>query len=183
MRVDHHACQRAATTALTGLILQFVLATTLLVFGLFSNSTALIFASLFLCVGVLVWLGLIILFYQEKMQLLEALEESELVGVDQSTIFESAGDEIRPAASRLKLIHRWVMPLFSLGSATALIVIGSLLLRFLGRLDHPEDLAQTFIQHTSYVGWALAVSLSFALTSFIYSRFISGMSRIPVWTN
>ena len=81
MRVDHHACQRAATTALTGLILQFALATTLLVFGLFSESTAMIFASLFLWVGVIVWLGLIILFYQEKMQLLEALEELFLGGL------------------------------------------------------------------------------------------------------
>ena len=183
MRVDHHACQRAATTALTGLILQFAIATTLLVFGLFSNSTAIVFASLFVWIGVLVWLGLLILFYQEKMQLLEALEESELVGNDQSSIFESAGDVVRPAASRLKLIHRWVMPGFSLSIAASLILISFLLLRFLDRLNHQEDLLQTFIQHTSFIGWALAVSLAFALTSFIYSRFIAGMAKIPVWAN
>ena len=80
MRVDHHACQRATTTALTGFILQIAVSTTLLVFGLVANSTAFVFASLFGLVGTVVWLGLIILFYQQKMQLLEELEESELSG-------------------------------------------------------------------------------------------------------
>ena len=183
MRVDHHACQRAATTALTGLILQFAIATTLLVFGLFSGSTAFVFASLFLLVGVLVWLGLIVLFYQEKMQLLEALEETELVGEEHTSMFDTAGDSVRPAAARLKLIHRWVMPIFSLAIATALIVIGILLLRFLNQLDHQDDSLRTFVKHTSYIGWALTVSMGFVLTSFIYSRFISGMSKVTTCTN
>jgi regulator of protease activity HflC (stomatin/prohibitin superfamily) len=183
MRVDHQACQRAATTALTGLILQLLIATTLLVFGLFSDSTAFVFASLFAWVGILIWLGLIILFYQEKMKLLEELEESELVGDEHATMFESSGDEIRPAASRLKLIHRWVMPAFSLFTACSLIIVSSLVLRHMGRLHHQDDSLQTFLQHTKYIGWALAVSMAFALTSFIYSRFIAGMSRISVWTN
>ncbi len=183
MRVDHQACQRAATTALTGLIIQIAIATTLLVFGLLSSSTTFVFASLFVWVGVLVWLGLIILFYQEKMQLLEELEESELVGDEHASMFESSGDEIRPAASRLKLIHRWVMPGFSLFTACSLIIVSVLLLRYLGRMNHQDDVLQTFLQHTQHIGWALAVSMAFALTSFIYSRFIAGMAKISVWAN
>ena len=183
MRVDHHACQRAATTALTGLIIQFAFATTLLVFGLFSGSTAFVFASFFVWTGVLVWLGLIILFYQEKMQLLEALEETELVGEEHTSMFETSGDTVRPAASRLKLIHRWVMPIFSLVIVATLILIGIALLRYLNRLDHQEDALRTFVTHTSYIGWALAVSLVFVLISFIFSRFISGMSKVPAWAN
>ena len=132
---------------------------------------------------VIVWLALIILFYQEKMQLLEALEETELVGEEHTSMFDTAGDAVRPAANRLKLIHRWVMPLFSLTIATFLILIGITLLRFLNRLDHQDDVLQTFVSHTSYIGWALAVSMAFVLTSFIYSRFISGMSKVPAWTN
>ena len=117
MRVDHHAFQRAATTSLTGLILQFAVATILLVFGLITDSTPFIFASMFVWVGVLVWFGLIILFYQEKMKALESLEESELVGDEQSSIFATGGDEVRPASSRLKLIHKWVMPALSVSTA------------------------------------------------------------------
>ena len=183
MRVDHHACQRAATTALTGLILQFAIASTLLIFGLLSGSTAFVFSSFFVWIGVLVWLGLIVLFYQQKMQLLEELEESELVGSDQSSMFESAGEAIRPAASRLKLIHRWVMPVFSLFTTALLITTAVFILRYLGNLQNPDDLAQTAIYTTSYIGWALAVALGFALVSFIYSRFISGMAKIPAWNN
>jgi len=183
MRVDHHACQRAATTALTGLILQSAIATTLLVFGLFAGSTAFVFASLYAGIGIFVWLGLIILFYQEKMQLLEELEESELVGDENASMFEGAGDEIRPAASRLKLIHKWVMPGFSLLVASGLILIAILFLRYLNRLEHQDDALRTFISTTSYVGWALAVAMAFSLTSFIYSRFISGMAKVSAWTN
>ena len=183
MRVDHHAFQRAATTSLTGLILQFAVATILLVFGLVSGSTAFIFGSMFVWIGVLVWLGLIILFFQEKMRTLETLEESELVGDEQSSIFETSGDEVRPAASRLKLLHKWVMPGLSLATVTLLILISLLLLKFLSRLNHQDDLLQTFIRNTQYIGWALAVTMAFALTTFIYSRFIAGMAKVPAWSN
>ena len=183
MRVDHHAFQRAATTSLTGLILQFAVATILLVFGLVSGSTAFIFGSMFVWIGVLVWLGLIILFFQEKMRTLETLEESELVGDEQSSIFETSGDEVRPAASRLKLLHKWVMPGLSLATVTLLILISLLLLKFLSRLNHQDDLLQTFIRNTEYIGWALAVTMAFALTTFIYSRFIAGMAKVPAWSN
>jgi regulator of protease activity HflC (stomatin/prohibitin superfamily) len=57
------------------------------------------------------------------------------------------------------------------------------LLRFLGRLDHPDDLLQTVLMQTDHIGWALAVSMGFALTSFIYSRFVAGMADVPSWTN
>ena len=183
MRVDHHAFQRAATTSLTGLILQFAVATILLVFGLITDSTAFIFASMFVWVGVLVWFGLIILFYQEKMKALESLEESELVGDEQSSIFATGGDEVRPASSRLKLIHKWVMPTLSVSTALFLILIGLYLIRFLNRLNHQDDLAQTFIQLTPHIGWALATTMAFSLTCFIYSRFIAGMAKVQAWSN
>jgi len=183
MRVDHHACQRATTTALTGFILQIAVSTTLLVFGLVAQSTVFVFASLYGWVGTAVWLGLIILFYQQKMQLLEELEESELGSTEHSSIFDSASDVLRPATKRLKQLHNWVMPCVSLLISIGLISVAFILLRFLGRLDHPDDLVQTSILQTSYIGWALAVSMGFALTSFIYSRFVAGMADVPAWTN
>lgn len=183
MRVDHHACQRATTTSLTGLILQIVLATTLLVFGLAFDSTAFIFGSLFVWIGSAVWIGLIILFYQQKLQLLEQLEESELLGNDLTTMFDASGDEVRPAAARLKFIHKWVMPVSSLAISGALIFAAYRILVFLDHLDHSDDILQTSISQTTLIGWALAVALGFALTAFIYSRFISGMAKVKVWAN
>ena len=183
MRVDHHACQRATTTAITGLIIQIAIAITLLVFGLVASSTVFVFASFFAWVSTVVWLGLIILFYQQKMQLLEILEESELSGGDPSTFFDSSSDEIRPAAARLNLLHRWVMPALSLFVATLLIVIAVSLINFLRDLEHQDDTLQTFILQTPHIGWALAVSMGFALVNFIFSRFVAGMANISAWAN
>ena len=183
MRVDHHACQRATNTAVTGLIIQIAIAMTLLVFGFVAGSTVFIFASLFAWISTVVWLGLIILFYQQKMQLLEVLEETELSGGDPSTFFETAGDEIRPAAARLALLHKWVMPGLSLFVAGALLVLAYLLFGFLRSLEHQDDTLQTFVLQTSYIGWALAVAMSFALVNFIFSRFVAGMANIPAWSN
>ena len=54
MRVDHQACQKAASTAGSGLLLQILIAATLLVFGLVVKDTAFIFASLWVWIGVAV---------------------------------------------------------------------------------------------------------------------------------
>ncbi|MDG1136901.1 MAG: SPFH domain-containing protein [Phycisphaerales bacterium] len=183
MRVDHHACQRATNTAVTGLIIQIAIAMTLLVFGLVAGSTAFVFASFFAWISTVVWLGLIILFYQQKMQLLEVLEESELSGGDPSAFFETSGNAIRPAANRLQLLYKWVMPGLSLFAAAALIVIAIALINFLRNLEHQDDILQTFISQTSHIGWALATSMAFALVNFIFSRFVAGMANIPAWSN
>ena len=183
MRIDHHACQRATSIAVTGLILQIAIASTLLVFGLVAGSTAFVFVSFYAWISTAIWLGLIVLFYQQKMQLLEALEEDELAAGDPSTFFEQASEAIRPAANRLQLLHRWVMPSLSLFVATLLILIAFFMLTFLKNLDHQNDAEQTFILQTSYIGWALALSMGFALTNFIFSRFVSGMAKISAWSN
>jgi regulator of protease activity HflC (stomatin/prohibitin superfamily) len=183
MRIDHYTYQKASTTAVTGLLLQLAIATTLLVFGLVAGSSAFVFASLYVAIGCLLWIGLIVLFYQQKMQTLEELEETELAGVTGSSMFDSGTDQIRPAANRLRLLHKWIMPALSFFIAISLIVIGFLIVKFLGRTEHPDDLQQTVILQSQYIGWALAVAMGFALVSFIYSRFVAGMANIPAWTN
>ena len=45
--------------------LQLAIATTLLVFGLVAGSSAFVFASLYVAIGCLLWIGLIVLFYQQ----------------------------------------------------------------------------------------------------------------------
>ena len=183
MRIDHYTYQKASTTAVTGLLLQLAIATTLLVFGLVAGSSAFVFASLYVAIGCLLWIGLIVLFYQQKMQTLEELEETELAGVTGSSMFDSGTDQIRPAANRLRLLHKWIMPALSFCVTISLIVIGILIVRFLGRTQHPDDLQQTVILQSQYIGWALAVAMGFALISFIYSRFVAGMANVPAWTN
>ena len=87
MRVDHQACHKAASTAGSGLLLQILIAATLLVFGLVVKDTAFIFASLWVWIGVAVWVGILVLYFQQKLERLEALEESELSLSETSTMF------------------------------------------------------------------------------------------------
>ena len=183
MRIDHHTYQKATTTAVTGLLLQLAIATTLLVFGLVAGSSAFVFASLYVAIGCVVWIALIILFYQQKMQTIEELEESELSTSTDSSMFETGREHIRPAASRLLLLHKWVMPTLSIFVTGALVVIGILLVRFLGATEHQNDVLQTVVLQSQYIGWALAVSMGFALVSFIFSRFVAGMADVGAWSN
>ena len=182
MRVDQHACQRAVNTAVTGLLVQALVAAVLLVFGLVADDTPLVLASFYASIGLVAWLGLAILYYQQKMERLEALEAEELGGDASSAMFDTDDDD-RPAARRLRMIHRWLMPAVSLAVAVALTVVALLVLRFLGRLDHPDDNVRTLMQMTSLTGWALAITLGFTLLAFIYSRFVAGMARVAAWKN
>ena len=57
MRVDHQACQKAASTAGSGLLLQILTTAILLIFGLLAKDTSLIFALLCAWIGVVVGVG------------------------------------------------------------------------------------------------------------------------------
>jgi hypothetical protein len=183
MRIDHHTFQKATTTAVTGLLLQLVIATTLLVFGLVAESSAFVFASLYVSTGCVIWIALIILFYQQKMKTIEELEESELASGTDSSMFETGSEHIRPAANRLQLLHKWVMPTLSIFVTCSLIVIGILIVRFLSATDHQDDVLQTVVLQSQYIGWALAVAMGFALVSFIFSRFVAGMADVGAWSS
>ncbi|MCH7571843.1 MAG: hypothetical protein IH891_02880, partial [Planctomycetes bacterium] len=123
MRIDHHAYQRAARVASFGLLLQFVIGLILLVFGLNLNDTAFVFGSMYTLSGLVVWLGLIVIFYQHKLECLEALEEDELAssrGSSAISMFEKQDDELHVAARRLRMMHKWLMPIASLALAALL---------------------------------------------------------------
>ncbi|MDP6541810.1 MAG: SPFH domain-containing protein, partial [Phycisphaerales bacterium] len=92
-------------------------------------------------------------------------------------------EDIRPAAKRLRVLHRWVMPTLSLFLAVLLSFTAFVLIRHLRLLESPDDEIRTTLYLTSLTGWALAISLAFSLTGFIFSRFVAGMSRVPSWAN
>ena len=115
MRIDHLAYQRATNIAGFGFLLQLVAATVLLIFGYGGEEATARFASFYLYVGLIVWLGLIVVFNQHKLERLEALEEGELTAASSGeSIFDRSGDEIRVAARRLRMMYKWAMPLASL---------------------------------------------------------------------
>lgn len=181
MRTDHHAYQRATRVAGVGFLVQSGLGLTLLVFALIARDTPFLFGSLFILLGLLAWLGLIVIFNQHKLERLEALEEDELAATraDAGSAFEAADEEIRVAARRLRLMHKWLMPGLSLLIAAALALMAWLMLRHMSRVNA----AEAVFNLTEHVGWAVAICLAFSALSFIVSRFVAGMAKQAAWQN
>lgn len=184
MRIDHFAYQRATKVAGFGLLIQIVIGIGILVFGLLSSprDTPLIFASLYVLPGILVWLGLVILFHQHKLERLESLEEDELAAArgDSKSVFDQSRDESRVAARRLGLMHKWFMPSLSLTIVAVLGLLSWLMVR------HMQATTITRVEDfnvTVHRGWAVAICLMLAAMSFIFARFIAGMAKQTAWAN
>ena len=189
MRIDHHAFQRATRVASVGLALQLAIALLLLIFGKttgraegdgFLSDSASVIASAWAFSGLLVWLGLIMLFHQSKLERLEALEFDGGPKVDdQGRVF--AVDEARVARKRLDLMHRVLMPTLSLFYALLLIGLALGVLDWLRAISASSDRG-TF-GTTTIPGWQLAVAFGSALVAFIFSRFVAGMAVQKAWAN
>ncbi|UCD75132.1 MAG: hypothetical protein JSV91_15280 [Phycisphaerales bacterium] len=185
MRVDHIAFQRATRVAGFGFLLQAAIGVALLVFGLISKDTAFIFGSAYVLAGLLPWVSLIVIFYQHAQERLEALEEDELATTREGvgSVFDAADEDIRLAARRLRLMHKWLMPAVSLLLAFVLSGLAWFMLRYMSRMTGGTVEAATEFHLTVHIGWAVAICLSFAAVSFIFSRFVAGMAKQPAWQN
>lgn len=186
MRVDHNAYQRATRVASFGLLMQIVIGLTLLIFGITLEDTAFIFGSLYSLSGVIVWVALIVIFYQHKLEKLETLEEDELAstrGESVMSMFEEGDADLRVAARRLVLMHKWLMPIISLVLAGLLGLLAWIMLRFMGNLSAVDmEQAETFAM-TDHRGWAISLCLGASVAAFIFSRFVAGMAKQPAWQN
>ncbi len=183
MRVDHHAYRRATRVAGLGLMGQIAIALVLLVFGILFPDTVFRFVSFYVFGGVIVWLSLVVIFYQHTQERLEALEEDELAAARTGTgsVFESSGGG-QVAARRLKLMHTWLIPVVSLIVAVYLAIGAVGMLQFMKRLGDTGQGGRDFLR-TNEMGWAVAICLFFAAICFIFSRFVAGMAKLPAWQN
>ena len=183
MRVDHLAYQRATNISVFGFFLQLLVALTFLIYGLAVGDTPSIMASLWAFPPLLIWIGLILVFNQHKMERLESLEEDELStgGVSGESIFDRAGDEVRVAARRVKLLYRWILPVLSVLYVVSLIVLAWRMFAWLSLYGEPGSMKN--LPMADGKGWLVAICLGFTAASFICSRFLSGMAELKAWQN
>lgn len=183
MRIDHHAYQRATQVAGFGLMLQLVIGLALLVFGTLQSDWSFTFASIYVLLGGLVWVSLLILFHQQKLERLEALEHDELAAArgGAESVFERSGETL-VAARRLLLMHQWMAPIMSLLLAGGLLTAAWPEWRALKGIENLADRSAT-LNFNSHWGLAIAITLGIALVSFIFSRFVAGMAKQPAWQN
>jgi regulator of protease activity HflC (stomatin/prohibitin superfamily) len=182
MRVDHLAYQRATNIAGLGFLLQAVFAAVLLVLGLALGDTGSVVASIWAMLGLLVWLGLLIVFNQHRLERLESLEADELLAAGGDVaLFEGRDGVGGVAARRLRMLYRWVLPLLSLGFALALAIGGWLIIAYL--TDTRVGDADAIFEVSVHRGWLVAVDIAFGVIAFIFSRFLAGMAELPAWRN
>jgi regulator of protease activity HflC (stomatin/prohibitin superfamily) len=179
MRIDHHAFQRATRVAALGFFLQAAVGVGLLLLALIGPGaahadTTLLHAALYVLLGTIAWLTLIVVFNQHKLERLEALEEDELAGAESA--FERNAGDLRVAARRLQLMHRWLVPAASLAIAAGYGLLAWWMLRRLGD-------AEVDFRVTEAKGWAVAICLGISAVAFLFSRFVAGMAKQPVWQN
>jgi hypothetical protein len=122
MKADYLSFKRASTVSLLGLVIQLFLGLALLIYSVIYFDGAALTASLYVLLGLPVWLSLAIVFDQHRRERLEALEAESLK--QGASVFEEAGDELRVAARRVAIMHKYLLPAVSLAMAAMLIGIG-----------------------------------------------------------
>jgi regulator of protease activity HflC (stomatin/prohibitin superfamily) len=152
------------------------------------GDTAMLFGSISILCGLLVWVSLIVVFHQHKLERLEALEEDELAAMrpgGKTSVFEAERGATGVAARRLELMHKWLMPAVSVLLAAVLALLGWWMAIRMGTYSAAvTDATQAAeFARTPALGWAVAICLAFAAASFIFSRFVAGMSQQPAWRN
>ncbi|MEY4117512.1 MAG: hypothetical protein RLZZ116_840 [Planctomycetota bacterium] len=181
MRIDHHAYQRATGVAAAGLFAQLAIALALLIFGKSTEDTTSVIASAWAFSGLVVWLGLILIFHQHRLERLESLEMEGGARLDDGgRLF--AADDARVARKRLGQMHSYMMPALSLLYALLLVGFAVGIDWWMGKEGDANADYGTF-GVSSALGWQLAVAFGVALLSFIFSRFLAGMAVQPAWSN
>jgi len=128
-----------------------------------------------------VWLGLILIFHQHRLERLESLEMEGGARLDEGgRLF--AADDARVARKRLGQMHSYMMPALSVLYALFLVGFAVGIDWWMGKEGDANADYGTFGVSTA-LGWQLAVAFGIALLSFIFSRFLAGMAVQPAWAN
>lgn len=188
MKTDHLAYQLATRVSWAGLLLQLVIAVVTLVAGFVTPDDATKAAAFFSLAGLPIWVCLIFLFHQHKLERLEALEAESLAagGLRTSTIFEVGEEDLNVAARRLRWMHRYFVPAVSLLTAAAFAGLGwwqytRVAIRLEGQTVDAGEALLLEIAHDNQPAWLLSIASGAAAALFIFSRYVSGMSKQAAW--
>ncbi len=184
MTRDQFVYQQATRVSALGLATQSLLGLFLLVFGRAAGDSAFILASVYVLTGTIVWVALMVLFHQHRLERIEALENEEIARLrgGAKSVFDGEREESQSATRRLRVMDQWLMPIVSLAVALILGAISFFTLVWLGRLDSTTGTATVF-DVAPNLGWQLAICATLALATFIFSRFVAGMAQQLAWQN
>lgn len=172
---DHLSYQRASTISAFGLAMQLALSVAMLVYGVLGGDYAATYGSIPMFFGVPIWIALLLVFHQHKLERLEAIETEAFRASDasQASVFDEVGADQVVQASRLAWMHRLLLPVFSVVIGIVAVVLGLILLFRTGPVELAADLNS---------GWGIAIGVACAFLGFVFARFVAGMARQPIWS-
>ncbi len=176
---------RSRRAALGGLLLQLAATVAFFALWLSTRSLALGALSWFTLAGVPIWFVALLVFRQKELAALEALDLEQLQREKAATgggeaLFGEQGESsgFRVAAARLQWMERWLLPLFGIITATALLVFGAVAL-----LDTRRFFVDATVRWHELRGVDIGLILCAVVTIclFFFSRFATGLARVSEW--
>lgn len=163
-------------------IFHLVLTAVIFLLGFVLKDDATRIAAYSMLCGIPVWVILILLFHQHRLERLEALEHEQLRARADVTgsIFEFDENEVPANASRLKWMHGFLVPAVSLLIAALLIGIGWWQRGAVSTRSLP-GMPGVNVADPGSAGYGVGITSAIALVCFVVSWFLGGMSRQPAW--
>ncbi len=199
MAQDQQTYSRAVTAALAGLIVQIILTIAMGLGGAWAQSPAMSDATWYLAGGIPIWLILIILYHQHRLERQEALEAERLARTDAASaaIFDEHADDLAVARRRLERLYKWGLNLVAGGVAVYLLLLGIIFLsaklslfavdeatanvtQQAGELS-PDKLKTEALGATVNTMMLIFLAAGIALLGFVVARYEAGMTRIRHW--
>ncbi|MEW6253438.1 MAG: SPFH domain-containing protein, partial [Planctomycetota bacterium] len=175
---------RSRRASLGGLGLHLVAFAVTLGLAYSTHSAAMLSLAWYVLGGLPAWFVALLVFRQQELAALEALDLEELRRERQAhgggeALFDEGAGGFRVAQARLQWLQRWLVPGFSVLTAVYLAVIGGMAWRglvreqlWIGSGDWPA------LEHVPVALVVLAILMT---ALFLFSRYASGLGRVARW--
>ncbi|MCL2700536.1 MAG: SPFH domain-containing protein [Phycisphaerae bacterium] len=167
--------RRGKHIAIAGFVVQLALSGVLLVIWKLTDSLSAMSLGWLMISGSPLWLMSAVLFYVRQLACQETLELEQISRqAAAGSIFEANDISLRPAASRVAFVLRWVVPIFSLALALYLVGAGLMMIRsaWLSGADGELPISQAMASQLTIFIFA-TVGVGFA--AFLFSRYATGL--------
>ncbi|MFA9478160.1 SPFH domain-containing protein [Phycisphaerales bacterium AB-hyl4] len=183
MSQDQQTYSRAANAALVGLLAQLTLAIGMALLGLYADAPALHAATWYLFGGLPIWITLLVLYHQHRLERVEALEAEQLAKADARTaaLFEEAGQQLQLARKRLENLYRFGLPTISVLIATYLLAVGGTLLYLNIQAYQRGELWATAMRSDASASGVALIALVIGFAAFLVARYVAGMTQVRDW--
>jgi regulator of protease activity HflC (stomatin/prohibitin superfamily) len=189
MAHDQQTYLRGRNAASIGLAAQFLLAVVAAFLGLASGAFVVNAAALHLFGGLPIWIILILIYNQQRLERIESLEAEEIARQDQraAAIFDQHADELDLSRRRVDKLVKWGLGIVSVLVAVYLIGLGGWY--FIGAWQSAQQavtlgessIVMDAMREDASPTVVMVVAIGIAFVLFICARYLAGMTRVREW--